>query len=65
MKWEFESILDCHNKNGLHYLVKWKHYKPTWQPAADLKGNDETLLEFHEMHPDKPGPPRWVRKRKN
>jgi len=65
VKWEFESILDCHNKNGLHYLVKWKHYKPTWQPAADLKGNDETLLEFHEMHPDKPGPPRWVRKRKN
>ena len=22
MKWEFESLLDCHNEDGLHYKVK-------------------------------------------
>ena len=24
-KWEFEGLLDCHNEDGLHYLVKWRH----------------------------------------
>ena len=65
-KWEFEGILDCwkHPKEGLQYHVKWKYQRPTWQPAADLKGNDEVVLEFHRQHPDKPGPPLWARKRK-
>ena len=26
VKWEFESLLDCHNEDGLHYLVKWRHH---------------------------------------
>ena len=62
-KWEFEALLDCHNEARLHYLVKWRYHKPTWQPASDLKGQDEALLEFHKQHPDKPGPPSWVKKR--
>lgn len=61
-KWLFDSILDCRNKDGLQYLVKWKHHAPSWQPASDLKGQDDTLLEFHREHPDKPGPPTWVKK---
>ena len=32
VKWEFKVLLDCwkHPKNGLQYLVKWKHHKPSW-----------------------------------
>jgi hypothetical protein len=61
-KWEFEKILDCHNEDGLHYRLKWRHHKPTWQPAKDLRGQDEAILEFHRQNPDKPGPPAWVKK---
>jgi hypothetical protein len=63
-KWEFESLLDCHNEDGLHYLVKWRHHPPSWQPAKDLRGQDDALLDFHRQHPDKPGPPSWVKKKK-
>jgi hypothetical protein len=61
-KWEFDSILDCHNEDGFHYLVKWKHQPATWQPAKDLQGQNEVLLEFHRQHPEKPDPPSWVKK---
>jgi len=60
-KWLFEKLLDCRDNNGLQYLVKWKHYAPSWQPAADLKGQDEVILEFHRQNPTKPGPPSWVK----
>jgi hypothetical protein len=63
-KWEFEKLLDCHNEDGLHYLVKWRHHAATWQPAKDLRGQNEVLLEFHRQNPDKPGPPSWVRRPK-
>lgn len=61
-KWEFSSLLDCHNDDGLHYLVKWRYHAPTWQPAIDLKGQDRALLEFHAANPEKPGPPTWCKK---
>lgn len=64
-KWEFEDLLDCHNNGGLHYLIKWRHHAPSWQPAKDLKGQDEVILEFHARCPDKPGPPRWVKRPKS
>ena len=61
-KWEFKTLLDCHNDYGdLQYLVKWKHHAPTWQPATDLKGQDEVILEFHCTHPGKPELPPWVK----
>ncbi|MDB5911071.1 MAG: hypothetical protein JWP34_5188, partial [Massilia sp.] len=64
VKWEFEGIADCwkHPTEGLQYQVKWKHHPPSWQPAADLKGNDEIILDFHKANPDKPGPPTWAKK---
>jgi hypothetical protein len=63
-KWEFEDLLDSHNKKGLQYLIKWKHHALSWQPAADLKGQDKVILEFHRKNPSKPGPPTWVKKPK-
>jgi transposase InsO family protein len=60
-RWEFDNVLDCHNEAGLQYLVKWKHHPATWQPAGDLRGQDEVLLRYHAANPDKPGPPRWVK----
>lgn len=63
-KWYFDKLLDCHNEDGLHYLVKWRDHKPTWQPASDLKGQDDALIAFHKANPDKPGPPSWVKREK-
>ncbi|KAI0992972.1 hypothetical protein K3495_g15212 [Podosphaera aphanis] len=63
-KWEFTDILDSHNDLGkgiITYQVKWKHQKPTWQVATDLKGQEEAILKFHERYPEKPGPPSWVK----
>jgi hypothetical protein len=63
-KWEFEDLLDSHNEKGLQYLIKWKYHVLSWQPATNLKGQDEVILEFHRKNPSKPGPPTWVKKAK-
>ena len=61
-KWEFDALLDCHDEaEELQYLVKWKDHPASWQPASDLKGQEQILKEFHKKHPRKPGPPAWVR----
>ena len=61
-RWEFEKILDCHkNQNGLNYQIAWRHHKPTWQLAKDLKDNVEAVREFHTANPTKPDPPDWAR----
>ena len=59
-----KNILSCHNENprGLTHLVKWKHQRPSWQLEGDLKGQEKVLLDFHAAHPNKPGPPAWVKK---
>ncbi|KAK4148414.1 hypothetical protein C8A00DRAFT_19749 [Chaetomidium leptoderma] len=62
-EWRFERILDCGKAdNGRwQYLVKWDGYEePTWQPATDLRGCDDAIWEFHDSHPEAPGPPSWV-----
>ena len=64
-KWEFDKLLNSHRDYGdLQYLVKWKHHAATWQPASDLKGQDEAILDFHRNHQGKPGPPSWVKQPK-
>ncbi|KAI0995351.1 hypothetical protein K3495_g12832 [Podosphaera aphanis] len=60
-KWEFVDLLDVHNQDGFHYLVKWKHQRPLWQPETDLGERDEALIKFHKAHPEKPDPPSWVK----
>jgi hypothetical protein len=66
-RWQFERILDVHDEDiqehGLTYQIKWKyHDEPTWEPEECLKGCDRALLQFHELNPEKPGPPAWVEK---
>ena len=66
-EWRFEKILDFGKAdNGRwQYRVKWvAPHKPTWQPATDLKGCDDAIWEFHDAHPEKPGPPVWVSRRR-
>jgi hypothetical protein len=60
--WKFDEILDVHNQNGHHYCIQWKHYAPIWQPAKNLKDQNEAIMTFHKTHPDKCPPPNWVRK---
>jgi len=58
-RWQFEKILDVHNEDSacLHYEIKWKYYdETTWQPEDDLRGCEDALRRFHELHPDKLGP---------
>lgn len=59
-KWEFDAITDCHDQDGLNYLIKWKHHPASWQPADDLRGQEEALVAFHTANPGKPAPPPWV-----
>src|SRR6266478_355894 len=61
-KWEFEKLLDCHNEASLHYLIKWQHHTPTWQPAKDLRGQNKIILDFHRKNPSKPDPPPLVKR---
>ena len=66
VEWRFERILDYGKaSNGRwQYLVKWLgHDQPTWQPATDLRGCDDQIWEFHDAHPELPGPPQWVPKK--
>jgi hypothetical protein len=51
--WEFDEILDVHNQNEHYYCIQWKYHAPTWQPAKDLKGQNEAIMAFHRTHPDK------------
>jgi hypothetical protein len=60
--WEFNKILDVHNQNEHHYCIQWKHHAPIWQPAKDLKGQNEAIMAFHRTYPDKCPSPNWVRK---
>lgn len=67
VEWKFEHILDCGKAdNGRwQYLVKWLgHDEPSWQPATDLRGCDDQIWEFHDAHPECPGPPQWVSRRR-
>jgi hypothetical protein len=60
-KWEFEKLLDCHNEDGLHYLIKWRYHALIWQPAKDLQGQNKVILDFHCKNPFKPDPPTKVK----
>jgi hypothetical protein len=59
-KWKFDLILNTHNKNKHYYLIQWKHYAPIWQPAANLKSQDEAIMKYHRANPDKCNPSNWV-----
>lgn len=64
-KWKFDDLLDSRRDGrNLEYLIKWSHHGPTWQPASDLKGQDQAIFEFHDENPDKPGPPSWAKRPK-
>lgn len=65
VEWRFEKLLDFGkaDNNRWQYLVKWHGYpEPTWQPATDLRGCDDAIWEFHNAHPELPGPPTWVKR---
>ncbi|WYZ39057.1 hypothetical protein EsH8_III_000971 [Colletotrichum jinshuiense] len=60
-RWAFRALLDSKwtgksPRTGLMYLVDWEYAESTWQPARDLQGCDSWVLEFHRLHPGKPGP---------
>ena len=65
-EWRFKSLLDCGKAdNGRwQYLVEWDGHDPTWQPATDLRGCDDAIWAYHDAHPEAPGPPAWVRRRR-
>lgn len=58
--WSFDTILDSRVKDGdVEYKIKWTKGKPTWQPSLDLQDTPEEIDAFHEMYPEKVGPPDW------
>lgn len=58
--WPFDAILDSRVKGeDVEYKIKWAKGKPTWQPSLDLRDTPEEIGAFHEMYPEKVGPPGW------
>ena len=55
-----DSTIVCCYHMLLHYLVEWKGYEETseglkWISAEDIQAPN-TLVDFHTLNPDKPGP---------
>jgi len=61
-EYEVNTILDSRvRRRRLEYLVAWTGYEDqedavTWEPAKNLTHVSDLVQEFHEEHPDKPGP---------
>ena len=67
-EWEVEEIVDSWLYRGkLRYRAKWVGYDDdaTWYPASDFEHSPHLLRRFHDIYPDKPGPPQelpaWIR----
>jgi hypothetical protein len=60
--WKFDEILDVYNQDGHYYCIQWKHHALIWQPAKNLKDQNEAIMAFHRTYLDKCLPPNWVRK---
>jgi hypothetical protein len=58
-----DSKLDLRLKNPLMYMIEWKGYEDSpdddryqWTQADQLEGSADVIADFHEEHPNKPGP---------
>lgn len=69
-EWEVDRVLAVrlHRGNTLQYRLRWLGFNDddyTWYPAANLRNSPHLLRQFHEDHPDRPGPPSrlssWLR----
>jgi hypothetical protein len=59
-EWEIERILASRIMwKKLRYRVSWLGHDPDpkWYPASYLKNAPLALKDFHEQHPEAPGPP--------
>lgn len=59
-EWTVSEILSSRlNYGRLQYLANWEGHDPdpTWYPASDFKHAPVRLREFHDKHPEAPGPP--------
>ena len=62
-EWEVEEVLAVRQvRDRLYYRVKWTglDHDPVWYNPDSFKGSPHKLKEFHDQHPDKPGPPRHL-----
>ena len=56
-EYEVEDILDSKlvgRWKRLKYLIRYKGWEPSWQPAEDLTNYDDLLKDFHGRYPNKP-----------
>jgi hypothetical protein len=63
LEWEVEKILDSKEINGrIEYYVKWVGYSDDlfWYLASNFIGSPHKLKKFHNQHPERPGPPRYL-----
>lgn len=67
-EWEVDEILAVRKlRNRLEYRVRWVGYDEdlTWYPARNFTSAPHKIKDFHDSHPDRPGPPRrlneWIK----
>src|SRR3954468_17791292 len=60
-KWPVREILNSRvvYSKRLQYQVAWEAHDPdtTWYNASSFIGAPHKVKQFHDRHPDKPGPP--------
>jgi hypothetical protein len=62
-EWEVEEVLASRRiRNRLYYRVKWigLDHDPIWYNLDGFKGSPQKLKEFHDLYPEKLGPPRHL-----
>jgi hypothetical protein len=60
-EWDVEQIIAVRLRwQKLSYCAKWVGHDQDleWYPAGDFKNAPRALCDFHEQHPDLPGPPK-------
>jgi hypothetical protein len=60
-EWDVEQIIAVRLRwQKLSYRAKWVGHDQDleWYPAGDFKNAPRALRDFHEQHPDLPGPPK-------
>jgi hypothetical protein len=66
-EWEIQEVVDCRTiRSGVQYKAlfngQWDDWNsnPPWQPWTDFKNARDKVMEYHQRHPEKPLPTKFL-----